>query len=237
MRAARRLIIALVILLGLLAAADRIAVGVAESKVADRLQSDRGLSRKPSVGIEGFPFLTQLAGGSLDHVTVHATDMVLQDDGGQSVTVSDFRADLRDVKLEDDYSTAVAGSATGTALISYAELSSVLPNHPAVSYAGNGRVHASVQVPVLSRQVSGTAGLDFKGDAIGLTGVGDLSGLSGIPGLSGSVAAGLVSQYLGARFQLSGLPEGLEVTGVQAVPDGVSVSVAGSGVSLTGTAG
>lgn len=41
MRAARRLIIALVILLGLLAAADRIAVGVAESKVADRLQSDR----------------------------------------------------------------------------------------------------------------------------------------------------------------------------------------------------
>jgi hypothetical protein len=75
MRALRRLIIALVILCALFVAADRIAVGVADSQVASKLQTSRGLAQKPSVSIGGFPFLTQLIGGKLDDVKVRATDM------------------------------------------------------------------------------------------------------------------------------------------------------------------
>ena len=235
MRAARRLLIALVVLFGLFVAADRVAVTVAESQVAGKLQTQRELAQKPGVDIEGFPFLTQLLGGSLDHVKVHANNMVLQGSGG-SVTLTTFDADLRKVKLEDDYSTAVAGTATGTALISYADLSSVLPDHPSIAYASNGRVHvsATVDLPLLgSKQISGTAGLNAQGDSIGLASISDLVGLSGLPGVSSSMAASLASQYVGTPFRLTGLPEGLQVTRAQAEPDGLSVSVAGSGVSLS----
>jgi len=236
MRAVRRLIIVLVILFGLFVAADRITVNVAESQVADRFQTARGLSEKPSVDIEGFPFLTQLAGGSLDHVTVHATNMTLQSGGEQSVVLADFRADLRHVKLEDNYSSALAGSATGTALISYSEVSALLPNHLTISYAGGSRVHLAATVPGFSQRLSLTAGLDFQGSKINLTSVGGLSALAKAFGVSESQLTSLVSGYVGTGFQVAGLPGGLAITGVQAVPGGVSVSVAGSGVSLTSTA-
>jgi LmeA-like phospholipid-binding len=237
MRAARRLIIALVILAILFTAADRIAVSVAQSQVADKLQSSRNLNQKPGVDIEGFPFLTQVLGGSLDHVKVHIADLVLLNEGTQALTLDDFQADLRHVKLENNYTTAVAGSATGTALIPYTEVSDVLPNHLTVGYAGGDRVRVSATIPVLDKQVTGTAGLGVQGNGIGLTSVGDLTGLSGIPGVSSSSATAIVSQYVGTQFRVTGLPEGLELTGAQATPGGLLVSVAGTGVSLTSTSG
>ena len=238
MRAVRRLTIILVILCGLFVGADRIAVNLAQSQVASKLQSSRGLQQKPGVSIEGFPFLTQLLGGKLDEVKVHATGMVVQGPGGPSVTLQDFYADLKGVRLENDYSTAVADTATGSALISYAELSAVLPNHPTVSYAGGSKVKVTgtVDLPVLGQQtVSGTAGVDVvSGNTIGITDIGDLSGVSGISGLS-SAAAGLAATFLQPQFQLVGLPGGLRLTQIQAQPGGVSVSVAGTGVSLNST--
>jgi hypothetical protein len=211
MRAVRRLVIVLVILFGLFAAADRIAVSVAQSQVADKLKSSRGLTQKPSVSIEGFPFLTQLVGGKLDEVKVHATGMVVHGPEGPSVTLQDFDADLKGVRLEDDYSTAVADSATGTAVISYADLSAALPNHTTVSYGGasNVKVSTTVDLPILGQQTLSGSGL--------------------------GAAAGLIGSYLEPKFQLAGLPQGLGLTRIQAEPDGVAVSVAGTGVSLNST--
>jgi hypothetical protein len=237
MRAVRRLVIVLVILFGLFAAADRIAVSVAQSQVADKLKSSRGLTQKPSVSIEGFPFLTQLVGGKLDEVNVHATGMVVHGPEGPSVTLQDFDADLKGVRLEDDYSTAVADSATGTAVISYADLSAALPNHTTVSYGGasNVKVSTTVDLPILGQQtLSGTADVDVtNGDTIGLSGISGVSGLGGGSGLG--AAAGLIGSYLEPKFQLAGLPQGLGLTRIQAEPDGVAVSVAGTGVSLNST--
>ena len=54
-------LIALVVLLVLLVIADRASVAYAENRMAQQIQS-QGLSSKPHVSIEGFPFLTQVLG-------------------------------------------------------------------------------------------------------------------------------------------------------------------------------
>jgi hypothetical protein len=64
MRAVRRLLIVLVVLAILFTAADRISVAVAQSQAASRIQSSKGLNKKPSVSIEGFPFLTSCCRGT-----------------------------------------------------------------------------------------------------------------------------------------------------------------------------
>ena len=63
-------IIALVIVVVLLVAADRIALLVAESQIADRVQKSQELSAHPHVSIKGFPFLTQVLGGRYHEVDV-----------------------------------------------------------------------------------------------------------------------------------------------------------------------
>ena len=237
MRALRRLIIVLVILFGLFVAADRIAVRMAESEAASKLQSSRDLAQKPSVSIGGFPFLTQLLDSKLDEVKVHANDMAVHGPSGPSVTLETFDADLKGVKVSSNYSTAVADTATGTAVISYASLTAALPNHPTVSYGGDGKVKVSgkVDIPILGeQQVSGTADISVvNGDTIGISNISDLSGLSGID----QAAASIVTAFLEPQFQLQGLPTGLKLTQLQAVPDGVSISVTGTNVVLDGDEG
>ncbi|QMU73137.1 DUF2993 domain-containing protein [Streptacidiphilus sp. P02-A3a] len=239
MRAARRLLITLIVLFGLFVAADRVAVTVAESQVAGKLQTQRGLAQKPGVDIKGFPFLTQLAGGKLDDVRVHAVNMVVRGSSGNSVILQTFDADLKGVKLENDYSTAVADTATGTATVSYAELSIAIPSHPTFGYAGNGRVTvaATADVPGLgSKHFGATAKLvpAGNGTGIGLADISGITGLSGIPGVAGQLVSGLVGESLGLQLSLDGLPQGLTVSQVVPGPDGVSITVGGSGVSLNG---
>src|SRR5690242_9509266 len=69
----RRLFIALVVVVGLLVALDRIAVVAADRVVANRIETDQSLSTRPDVSIGGFPFLTQAIAGRYDSVklTVH----------------------------------------------------------------------------------------------------------------------------------------------------------------------
>lgn len=63
-------IIVVLLLAGVLVAADRIAVGVAEDRVATRLVDQRPFLGKPSVRIHGFPFLTQAVGGRYRDIEV-----------------------------------------------------------------------------------------------------------------------------------------------------------------------
>ncbi|HEY3633352.1 MAG TPA: DUF2993 domain-containing protein [Jatrophihabitantaceae bacterium] len=65
--------IILVVLFGLLVAADRITVGLAESAVAKRIAEQNpfeGTGVKPHVSINGFPFLTQAFAGKYDDIEV-----------------------------------------------------------------------------------------------------------------------------------------------------------------------
>jgi DUF2993 family protein len=68
----RRLVIALVVLLGLLVAADFITAAIFEHEVSKRARAKFGLADDPSVKVGGFSFLLQAFSGEYDHVTVDA---------------------------------------------------------------------------------------------------------------------------------------------------------------------
>lgn len=66
----RRLVIVLVVLLALLAVADRVGVVVAQSVLAGQIKDQLALEQTPDVTIRGIPFLTQAIGGTYKDVRV-----------------------------------------------------------------------------------------------------------------------------------------------------------------------
>ncbi len=92
-KAVRRLVITLVVLLGLLVAADFGAAAVFEHEVSKRAQQQFDLRDHPSVKVGGFSFLAQAVSGEYDLVTVDAKGVPVN-------TLSDVEvhADLRGVQ-------------------------------------------------------------------------------------------------------------------------------------------
>jgi hypothetical protein len=233
MRAVRRLIIALLVLAVLFVAADRIGVAVAESQAAAKIQSSRGLNKKPSVAIEGFPFLTQVAAQQLDDVRVAASGLTVQDGTGGQITVQSFNADLRGVKLQNGFSPSTVQSATGTALISYADLSAAMPHSLSASYGGNGKVKLTGSVEGF--QASALADIQAtSGDSIGLSnaGIQDVSGVSGL--LGDAVRSALKQLVDSTTLKIADFPVGLRLQAIAAQPDGVQVTLTGTDLSFTG---
>ncbi|WP_405585302.1 DUF2993 domain-containing protein [Streptomyces sp. NBC_01190] len=229
MRVARIVLIVVVILGGLFVAADRVAVNLAENKAADHAQSSEGLSHKPKVSIEGFPFLTQAATGKLHDVKITAHD-IAAGDGGESVRIDSFRADLHGVKLSNSFSRAVADNASGTAFITYADLTKAAPAGITVSYGGtdpSGRAMVKLAGTFLSAKLSVLSQVTVhNADSITLH-------AQGLP--KAFTALGLESQVrkqIDFTTQLTHLPAGIALSDVSATPDGISVSATGKHVVL-----
>ncbi|WP_214402789.1 LmeA family phospholipid-binding protein [Pseudonocardia lacus] len=89
----RRLVIALLVLAGLLVAADFGSAALAESAVSRQMRSQLGLEDDPAVRINGFPFLTQAVSGTYSSVDVDANRIAVGDLRELSVS-----AQLRDVE-------------------------------------------------------------------------------------------------------------------------------------------
>lgn len=114
----KRLIIGLLVLVGLLVAADFGAAALAESAVSRQMREQIGLRDDPQVRINGFPFITQALAGSYSSIDVSAPR--LQVGALQEVEVT---AQLRDVEaplsevLGPGPRTLRVGSADGTVRI------------------------------------------------------------------------------------------------------------------------
>ena len=118
------LLVIVVVLAGLFVVADRIALGYAEDKAATSLQQSQQLNQKPDVTVDGFPFLTQLAAGEFDDVTISA-DRLEVTERAVSLTLKSGRVRLA-VMLTDSPDSVLAelraqGSSTLFPLV-YAEL-------------------------------------------------------------------------------------------------------------------
>ncbi|MCX6466736.1 MAG: DUF2993 domain-containing protein [Pseudonocardiales bacterium] len=111
----KRLIIGLLVLVGLLVAADFGAAALAESAVSRQMREQIGLPDDPEVRINGFPFVTQALSGDYSSIDVSAPR--LQVGALQDVEVT---AQLRDVAaplsevLGSGPTTLRVGSADGT---------------------------------------------------------------------------------------------------------------------------
>jgi hypothetical protein len=231
MRALRIILILVVILGGLFVIADRVAVYFAEGEAADKLKATENLASTPDVNIKGFPFLTQIAGGSLDDVEVGIKNYeAATGTGGRTIRIDDLKADMKGVDFSGDYSSATADSATGTATIAYDQLLNAVKNEPVVlplgatgkvtglSYGGNGKVRATVVVAGVPLPVLGS--VTAQGNTVKVH-------ADGLPRF-GNQAMDV------SRVKIDELPGGIKLDKVQAAPDGVEISVKGSDVKLAG---
>lgn len=223
----RKLLIALVVLVVLLIAIDRIGVVVAENQISDRLASAYGLSEKPGVSITGFPFLTQVVSGNYQQIDVTANQ--IQADGA---TLHDLNVHLTGVHatigqvLGSGASLVTADRAAGSALVDFATVDQRLP--PGFRITSGGRnltVSGKVDYHGIEVPVSGTVALSVSGDGITVAPQNvTIPGGIGLP----------VADFSKLRFvvPLSNLPLHLHLTSVRVAPDGLRISAAARNVQF-----
>ncbi|MFF8836443.1 DUF2993 domain-containing protein [Streptomyces sp. NPDC015130] len=228
MRALRILLIVAVVLGGVFVGIDRLAVAYAESEAASRVKLSGARSDSVEVDIKGFPFLTQVMDKRFGEVDVVAKG-VETTAGSRKVKISELTAGLRDVTVTGDWAGARAGSASGTALISYADLTAASDREATVAYGGDGKLKVTGGVEImgrtLTRSVLSTVTI-VNGDTIKVR-ADEVPG-EGIPG---------VEELVRKRTDFErpiGLIAGMKVEKVEATPEGLAVAVSGKDIALGG---
>jgi hypothetical protein len=245
MRALRILLVVVVVLGGLFVLADRLAVNFAEGEVADKVKANEGLATTPDVSIKGFPFLTQVVGGSLDDGELGIKDyQAATGANGRTIRIDDLQADMKGVDFSSDFSSATASSATGTASITYAELLKTAKSEPTrviqgvtanvvgLSDGGNGKIKVAVQATVLGTKlpqpVYVLSTVTVEGDTVRVH-------ADSLPSFGGVRAAeNEVRSITDFQQKIDKLPGGIKLDKVVAAKDGVEISVKGSNVRLAG---
>jgi LmeA-like phospholipid-binding len=219
----KALAVVLVLVLGLLVLADRVAVGFAEDEVATQLAEKGNLQGTPEVDITGFPFLTQAIGGRYDDVAISLTAEQLGQPEGT-------RADVALHGVEVPLSSVLSGSVRevpveridGTATLSYDLLSAQLGGDTTLRREGDGlRITKTVELlgQTLPLTAAGTVSLEGRDLVI------DVENASGagveIPGF----LVDRVADLLDLRYAVPALPFGLQLTDVTPAEDGVDIRV------------
>ncbi|GHF18711.1 LmeA family phospholipid-binding protein [Streptomyces morookaense] len=234
MRGIRATLIVLIVLGALFVGADRAAVYVAENQAADKIRNSQGLSGTPDVSIKGFPFLTQIADSRLDEVDVKLDGGITAESGGRSIRVSGFDARLHGVRINSSFTSAVADRASGTAHISYEDLTKAVGEPGAtVGYAGQGQTgkvkvtgHVKIMGQDIERSVISSVSI-VDGNTVRVHA--DEIPAQGLPGVEEAVR-----KKTDFDRRITGLPKGLKLDKVEATPTGVDITLTGSDVNLAG---
>ncbi|MFE5590460.1 DUF2993 domain-containing protein [Streptomyces sp. NPDC056549] len=228
MRALRILLIVAVVLGGILVGIDRLAVSYAESEASSRVKLSGTKSDSIEVDIKGFPFLTQVADKRFDEVDVTANG-VRATAGDKNIRVGELTMALRDVTVTGDWAGAKAGSASGTALISYADLTAASDRGATVAYGGDGKLKVTGSVKILGRSLTRSVLSTVtvvNGDTLKVR-ADEVPG-AGIPGVED-----LVRERTDFERPI-GMIGGMKVEKVEPRPDGLAVMVTGKDVVLAG---
>ncbi len=236
-RLGRRLLISLIILLfvlaGLLTVADRVAAGVAERAITDRVSQEIAKqdvkSTAPEVSVGGFPFLTQVVAGKYQSISIllHDVQGPLQ---GRAVRIPELDIEARNVvasldTLRSGHGEVIAETVEGTGTIDYDSVARLI-DQPGLKLAeSNGKLTVTAPLNILGQQITahGTAKLGLEDSEV-LIGFDELSadGLAGIPGAQALVNT--FAKQISLRFTLPTLPFELRVRQVRALPDGLAVT-------------
>ncbi|MFH5821622.1 DUF2993 domain-containing protein [Georgenia sp. AZ-5] len=222
MRAARTLIVVVLVVLVLAVVADRAANAWAEREVGNRLAEAAGTEGRPAVSIEGFPFLTQVLAGEIGAATATAE-----------------AAQLEGVRLRDLDARAAGVGLTSPVTVESLELVGTLPEDELqrlVDEAGLGLAVAtgpdglSLSGELLGQTVEvGTTPVVERGEVGLAVETVELAGLTVDPG---RVAPLLGMPELMVDIDLPALPYGLRITDAVPGEGGVRVTASGADVIL-----
>ena len=225
----RKLLIALIVIVVLLVAADRVAAVVADRQLASRVATSYHLPSKPSVSVQGFPFLTQVATGNY-----HEIDVSVGQVNSNGVQVNNLVAHLMGVHasvrdlMGGNTSNVSAAQITGTGTVPLDSVRSRLPQGVQLSQDGGAlRMSGTVSYLGVSVPVSAVASLGASPAGITVTPTRVSLG-SGV-----NAPASAVSGQFRFTIPVTGLPLHLTVTSVSVTPAGVQVSASAANVAFT----
>lgn len=230
----RRLVIALVILLGLLSLADRAIANAAGNATARQVRIHEGLKDDPDVNFRGFPFLWQAARGKFKAIDVTARDVVR---GG--LTIDRIDAHLEGVKI--NLRKAMKGrvdavpvrEGTAKVEVTYADLQAFLADRPGnIRFAVNNHqvtVVSTYGVPGVGQvEVEGIPTVTVSGTTLKVT-VRNVRTTAGTPRLSATLAsqAGVRSSF---TVSFKDLPFGIQIVSAKLTDTALVVDANASGI-------
>jgi hypothetical protein len=218
-RGRRRLTIAAVVVLvlaAILAIADRAAAAYAENQLASQIKS-QGFPVKPSVTIEGFPFLTQLAARDFNGVNISASNV-----SKGPLNIASINATLHGVHIGSSFHGATIDQINGTALITFAALDSAagIGNGITLSAAGPTEVKAAVNLGFLS----GTALAQVTRSGTHQINVRVIS--------AGGIPLSALGSHQDFTITIPALPAGMTVQNVSVTGQGLLIDIAATHASF-----
>ena len=118
------LAVVVVLILAILGIGDQVAKGYAQNRIAQQIQTSAQLSAKPSVNIEGWPFLTQVAAHDLKAIDFSANNITTAS-GKLPFSVT---AKATGVHPDSSFNSATIDHIAGQVTVTYQALDSYLGN-------------------------------------------------------------------------------------------------------------
>lgn len=214
------IVFSVVVLLLLVVIGDRVALAVAENDMADQFVSN-GLPVKPSVTIEGFPFLTQLAARDFHKVDISASNVP-----AGPVTITSAKGTLTGMHFNSSFNGATVDHMTVTAFVSFGALAA------AGGLNGTG-ITVTPAGPNLLKISAGIGGVLSASEEAKVTQTGPQQ-ISIQVVNNGSPIGGILSSFGSFSFSLpKGVPSSLKITDVSLNSQGLTVTAAADHANLS----
>ena len=240
------LVVLLVVILGVLFAADRVGKYEAEKQLSKQASQELAARQitspsQPDASIDGFPFLTQVAGGVYHKITIKvdkpSTQGVTLD--RFDVVATDVHAKARD--LMNGTGTVTADKVTGTGALPWSQvgklitLSGVDASNVTVSADAQGKITAEVPVSALGISVTlVVTGTVAVADGNATATVDSVTTKGGENSAIINALLRQVKQALTIQIKLPKLPYNLQVTKLETGPSGLRVTAVATHVVLSG---
>ncbi|WP_436885965.1 LmeA family phospholipid-binding protein [Nocardiopsis dassonvillei] len=224
------LVVLLILLVGLVVAADIGGRALAQNMIAGQVQQQFQMEQEPTVSIEGWAFLPQALGGTYEEIVISAPSATFGEYPVEQIEVHALDVDAPLSELLSD-PRVTAGRIDGSAVLPYSILNPFLPEGITVSTEG-GQPHASGELAVtdlgISVPISAALDISVEDGVVSATPT-DIQ-VEGAP----TDISGLVSSMVTVSFPVPQMPFGMTVTEAEAVSGGLRVSGTAENVPLMG---
>jgi hypothetical protein len=242
-------LVVVVVLAGVFVAGDRIAAYAAERTIAT--QAKRELAAReittpsePEVSVGGFPFLTQVARGRYERITIHLDRPSIQGTTLDRLDVTAKGVNATTSALLNGTGKITADDVSGIARLDWDAVNKLMKT---TGFGGSGakasalpdgqvQVRVPVQVAGLSTTVVAT-GTVAVGKGLVHLNIKNVTTEGGdVPQVIGRLI-GSIKQSLSVDVKIPQLPYNLQVRDVKATVEGLTVSAVAANVPLSGSTG
>lgn len=217
-------LITLIVIVVVLVVGDRAANAYTENQMASQIQSSLGLSGKPSVTIQGFPFLTQLAARDFRTVNVNASNETITTSSAGSglLEIASLTATLHGMHIHG-LNSATIDQFSASALVTFTALANVggIPQGITLSADGPNQVKADISIGPLSdsavAQITQTGSNQINVKVVD----------------AGGIPVSLLGNLANFSFSIPKLPAGVTIQSISVTQQGLRITAAGQNTTLS----